>query len=89
MLDITEKLEYLEAYLNKRSENYAETFKAEILLKLEPIELSNPLLGFLTKLESFEDIENWVNRLLSRIVLKFDEEHEQLNDFIDDYLLFK
>jgi len=40
-----------------------------------------------SKLESFVEIEDWVDRLTSRIVLKFDEDTEQLNDFITDYLL--
>ncbi|PWK02799.1 hypothetical protein BC749_101874 [Flavobacterium araucananum] len=32
----------------------------------------NELLLFLNSIDSFEEIENWVDKLCSRIVLKFD-----------------
>jgi len=35
---------------------------------------------------TFEEIENWITKLTSRIVLKFDEESERINDFIADYV---
>lgn len=86
MLDINEKIEYLGNYLSDTPHNYADSFKVDILFRLEPLEIPNPSLGFLDQLESFEEIESWVNRLTSRIVLKFDEESEQISEFIDDYV---
>ena len=41
---------------------------------------------FLNNLISLNEINNWIENLVSRIVLKFDEESEQINDFIYDYI---
>jgi hypothetical protein len=50
-------------------------------------EESNPLLFFLNDLETFEAIEAWVTRLTSRIVMKYDEVFEPINDFIYDFIV--
>jgi hypothetical protein len=49
-------------------------------------EESNSLLSFLHELQTFEAIETWVGQLTSRIVMKFDEESEDIHDFIYDYI---
>jgi hypothetical protein len=83
---IEEKLIYLEKFLNKTEQNYADSFKSTIAIYLGDFEPQNPNLLFLQKLNSVAEIENWVNTLTSQIVLKFEEENEQLSDFIADYI---
>ncbi|MFV8368087.1 hypothetical protein [Flavobacterium sp. LB2R40] len=46
----------------------------------------NSQLLFLDNLNSKQEIENWVDKLTSRFVIKFDSEFENENDFIYDYL---
>jgi len=42
----------------------------------------NQSLSFLNFLNSEDEIIDWVNSLTSKIVMKFDEENDQLSDFI-------
>lgn len=46
----------------------------------------NSQLQFLDNLNSKQEIENWVDKLTSRFVMKFDSEFETENDFIYNYL---
>ncbi|HRI35392.1 MAG TPA: hypothetical protein PLD02_16705 [Saprospiraceae bacterium] len=88
MLSKEEKIDYLRDYLSKDKENYSDTFKDDILIFFdEDFSVHNLHLNFLDKYNSKEEIEKWVDRLLSRFVLKFDDEFEQENDFIHDYLV--
>ena len=87
MLTFQVKISHLESYLNKEEENYADSFKTDILFYFNEFDETNPDLKFLEKLDSIEQIENWVDKLTSRIVMKFDEDGEQINDFIHEYLL--
>ncbi|EOG6917069.1 hypothetical protein ACLH3W_002299, partial [Flavobacterium psychrophilum] len=48
--------------------------------------VKNERLFFLTNFVSFTEIDNWLEKISSRIVLKFDEECEQINDFIYDFI---
>ena len=41
---------------------------------------------FLDNLNSEQEIENWLEKLTSRFVMKFDLEFEAENDFIYNYL---
>lgn len=86
MVSFQEKISYLESSLNKNEENYVDSFKEDIIMFIENFNIENELLQFLNELNSFEEIENWINKLTSRIVLKFDSECEQINDFIYDYI---
>jgi len=86
MLSLNEKIIYLESFLNQPSENYADSFKEDILIFIDDLNGQNKFLNFLNKLNSLEEIENWVDNLCSRIVLKFDSENEEINDFIYDYI---
>lgn len=86
MLSFKEKIIYLENSLTKIEENYADSFRVDIHIFFDIFDSKNKLLSFLNKLESFEEIENWINKLTSRIVLKFDSECEQINDFINDFI---
>lgn len=82
-----EKIEYLEQLLNQTEENYADTFKADITMFFDDnFSEENPQLQFLDNLNSKQAIENWVDKLTSRFVMKFDSEFETENDFIYNYL---
>ncbi|RTY76071.1 hypothetical protein EKL97_12170 [Flavobacterium sp. LS1P28] len=81
------KIEYLEQLLNQTEENYADTFKADITMFFDDnFSEENSQLLFLDTLNSKQEIENWIEKLTSRFVMKFDSESETENDFIYDYL---
>lgn len=82
MLSFTDKISILENYLLQINNNYADSFKTDITLFLGEFETQNSNLNFLNNLSSEIEIENWVNDLTSKIVLKFNEDEEQLSDFI-------
>lgn len=86
MLSIDEKIIYLENYLTMPIKNYADTFKEDISMFLDDFINKNEVLSFLNNFNSFEEIENWVDNLCSRIILKFDYEAEHINDFIYYYI---
>ncbi|WP_367772701.1 hypothetical protein AB3G33_03720 [Flavobacterium sp. WC2421] len=48
--------------------------------------IANPMLSFLNKITTREEIVIWLDKLTSRIVLKYDDDYEQINDFIYDYI---
>jgi hypothetical protein len=82
-----EKIEYFEQFLNQPEENYADSFKVDIIMFFDDdFSNLNSQLLFLENLNSKRDIENWIDRLTSRFVMKFDSELETENDFIYDYL---
>ena len=86
MPTLTEKISYLEKFLNQTEENYADSFKEDIIDYFDSFEIDNKELSFLLAMDTFEEIENWITKLTSRIVLKFNEESESINDFIGDYI---
>ena len=86
MLTFADKISYLESYLFQNGDNYADSFKEDIAMVLGDFETQNTTLKFLEKLSSKEEITSWVVKLTSRLVLKFDEDSEQLSDFIYDYI---
>ena len=86
-MTLLEKIEYLEQLLNQTEENYADTFKADITMFFDDnFSEDNSQLLFLDNLNSKQEIENWVEKLTSRFVMKFDSGFETENDFIYDYL---
>lgn len=88
MLSFNKKIQHLENYLSQTNENYADSFKEGIIMFIDDFTDQNKLLSFLNNIDSLEEIENWVDKLCSRIILKFDSEGEEINDFIYDYLQF-
>ncbi|RZJ50961.1 MAG: hypothetical protein EOO44_15395 [Flavobacterium sp.] len=86
MLSLKEKINYLENYLSRSNENYADSFKEDIAIFIDDFNTENSLLYFLNNLNMLEEIEKWVDNLCSKIVLKFDSESEEINDFIYDYI---
>ena len=86
-MTLLEKIEYLEQLLNQTEENYADTFKADITMFFDDdFSEENSQFLFLDNLNSKQEIENWVEKLISQFVMKFDLEFETENDFIYDYL---
>jgi hypothetical protein len=85
MLPLHQKITHLQTYLESAEENYADSFKAGIAIYLGDFEEGNSELDFLTKLNSKQEIEQWVDTLTSKIILKFKEDEEQLSDFIQEY----
>ena len=86
MLTLQEKIFCLEEILTYPVENYSESFKIDIMFYFDEFDISNPKFSFLSKIKSKEEIILWVDKLTSRIVLKFDDANEQMNDFIFDYI---
>jgi hypothetical protein len=86
MLSLNEKIQHLESYLTQPIENYADSFKEDIVMFIDEFTDQNEFLLFLNKLNSTAEIENWVDNLCSRIILKFDSEGEEINDLIYDYI---
>lgn len=86
-MTLLKKIEYLEQLLNQTEENYADTFKADITMFFDDnFSEENSQLQFLDSLNSEQEIKNWVDKLISRFVMKFDSEFETENDFIYNYL---
>jgi UDP-galactopyranose mutase len=86
MLTFEEKIIYLKNSLNKTEGNYYDNFKEDIIIYFDEFHTKNERLNFLNNFVSFTEIDNWVEKISSRIVLKFDEECEQINDFIYDFI---
>ena len=84
MLTFKEKTHHLYTILNNINDNYADSFKADILIYFDDFTTNNPRLSFLKNLNSFSDIENWINKLTSRIVMK--ESDLEVNEIIFDYI---
>ena len=86
MMHHESKVAYLEECLNDISSTYADSFKTDIAIFIGEFNGENPRLQFLHKLTTEAEIAEWVSHLTSRIVLKYDEEREQLGDLIHEYL---
>ena len=85
MLSLDQKIEILKAYLFHIDDNYANSFKTDILFyfnEFENTEDNKGLFDFLNELNSKDEIHNSIDRLTSKIVMKFNEDEEQLSDFI-------
>lgn len=83
MLSLEEKISYLQHRLSTIEENYADSFKTDILFFFDNFNSENTRLRFLNKLHSFNEIEHWITKLTSRIVMKEDE--FDVNEIISDY----
>ena len=83
MLSLEEKISYLQQSLNKIKENYADSFRTDILFFFDDFNVKNSKFQFLNKLHSFNEIERWITKLTSRIVMK--EDDLEVNEIIYDY----
>lgn len=84
MLTFQEKISILESNLNKIEENYADSFRTEIIYFIDEFNSENLSLAFLKNLNTNLEIENWIRKLTSRIVMREDE--MEVNEIINDYL---
>lgn len=84
MLSREEKITFLIQILDTIKDNYAASFKTDILLFFEEFDPKNPNLKFLTNLATKQEIENWIDKLTSRIVMK--EDLDSVNEIICDYI---
>ena len=85
MLNLESKIEILKAYLLDIKDSYTDSFKTDILFyfdKCEIFEENKNLFKFLSNLNSKEEILNSIDSLSSKIAMKFNEDEEQLSDFI-------
>lgn len=85
MLSFIEKAEILKTCLEDIGESYADSFKTDILFYFGDFEEADLRLKFLEQLNSKKEIEDWVERITSKIVLKFNEEEESLGEFLEWY----
>ena len=86
-MTLLKKIEYIKQLLSQTEENYADTFKADITMFFDDdFSEENSQLQFLDNLSSKQEIENWIEKLTSRFVIKFNSGFETENDFIYDYL---
>jgi hypothetical protein len=80
MLVFEEKIRIFTSALNQEELSYADSFNADI--NICGLNCNH---SFLLKLESEENIINWINVLKSKIVMNEDE--AELLDIVDDYIL--
>ena len=86
-MTLLKKIEYIKQLLSQTEENYADTFKADITMFFDDdFSEENSQLQFLDNLSSKQEIENWIEKLTSRFVIKFNSGFETENDFIYNYL---
>lgn len=86
MLNLIDKIIIFQNYLDIE-ENYADSFKTDISFFFSDyFSEENQELYFLSNLHTKQEIENWIEKLISRFVMKFDSEGETEQDFIYDYL---
>lgn len=87
-MTLLEKIIELEKILLRPKENYADSFKEDIYIYFdEYFSIENKELSFLNMLHTKEEIENLINRLTSRFVMKFDAESESEKDFIYEFFI--
>lgn len=84
MLTFQEKISYFENSLNKTEENYADSFRTDILIYFDKFDVENKLFFFLKEIKTLIEIENWISKLTSRIVMR--ENEMEVNEIINDYL---
>lgn len=85
MLTFSTKIKLLEAYLLDIGTSYSDEFKIDILFYFDCFKQAQPddiRYKFLANLHTKTDICSWVDNLISRIIIKYNEDEEQLSDFI-------
>lgn len=84
MLSKKDKIKILEKILDENDGCYADSFKTDLLFRIGDLEIENENLDFLNQLKTKNEIENWVNKITSRIVMR--EDDDTVENIIDDYL---
>lgn len=80
MLTFENKIEIFTSILSQEENSYADSFNGEILIFGENFDFK-----FLDKLFSKNDINNWIEKLKCRIVMR--EDDAVLEDIVNDYIL--
>ncbi len=81
MLSLNKKIKIFKSILNQEEVSYADSFNGLIFIFSQ-----NSDFQFLEKLNSKSDIENWIKRLKSIIVMR--EDDATFEDILDEYILF-
>lgn len=87
-LPFPQKINALRTYLNNIGDTYADSFKTDILFvfnELDDVSETDSTFHFLKLLNSMSDIHQYMDNMISSIILKYKEEEEQLSDFIHYY----
>lgn len=83
MLELSDKINILKDYLDEIGDTHVDSFKTDIVFYFNDFEDEQSCdFQFLNRLNSKEEIHSVINHLISKIALKFDENEEQLSDFI-------
>lgn len=85
MLNINDKIEILKEYLLDIKNNYADSFKTDIIFYFNgcnDIDVDDARFRFLENINSKEEIHKWIDDLTSKIVMKYNEDEMNLSDFI-------
>jgi len=80
MLSLKNKIKMFSDVLNQEEKSYADSFNSEIWISSENCDFQ-----FLEKLNSKDQIVNWIEKLKGRIVMREDEDSSE--EIIDDYIL--
>jgi|GEM_PF-421378 len=85
-----EKIRNLQTYLSQVDDTYRDSYKTDITLFFnDDFRAENPLLSFLNNLNDKNEITKWVDEVTSKVVLKFDEEFEDIGSFIGEFVELK
>jgi len=79
MLNFDSKLVILNKILSEEEKSYADSFNAEILIRVDGLNFD-----FLKNQNSEELIRKWVTKLKSRIVIH--EDDDRVDEIINDYI---
>ncbi len=83
MLELSDKINILKDYLDEIGDTHVDSFKTDIVFYFNDFEDEQSCdFQFLNRLNSKEEIHSVIDHLISKIALKFDENEEQLSDFI-------
>jgi hypothetical protein len=85
-----EKIRILQTYLSQVDDTYRDSYKTDITLFFnDDFRAENSLLSFLNNLNDKNEITKWVDEVTSQIVLKFDEDFEDIGSFIGEFVELK
>ena len=83
MLELSDKINILKDYLDEIGDTHVDSFKTDIVFYFNDFEDEQSCdFQFLNRLDSKEEIHSVIDHFISKIALKFDEDEEQLSDFI-------
>lgn len=83
MLTFTEKTTILKSFLEDVGHSDTDCFKTDILFYFQDFDPLDSKLSFLNDLDFEEEIIDWVNHIISMIVLKQEEEEDIFGEFVD------